>query len=45
MSHFLAQDFLETRLQSMSLESLIGLLAYLEPKLWLKKPILDKTKI
>ena len=28
----------------MSLELLIGLLAYLEPKLWLKNPIFDKNK-
>ena len=37
MSHFLAQVFFEPRLSSESLEPLIGLLAYLEPKLWLKK--------
>jgi len=35
--HFLAQEFLQTRLKSSPLETLIGLLAYLQPKLWLKK--------
>jgi len=35
-SHFLAQVFLESRLSSDSLEPLFGLLAYLEPKIWLK---------
>jgi len=34
--HFLAQFFWESRLSSKSLEPFIGLLAYLEPKLWLK---------
>jgi len=36
MSHFLAQDLLESRLSSETLEFLIGFLAYLGPKLWLK---------
>ena len=36
MSYFLAQVFFKSRLSSESLEPLIGLLAYLEPKLWLK---------
>jgi len=45
IGHFLAQDFLQTKLQSTSLEdSLIGLLAYLEPKLWLKKTFLTNIK-
>jgi len=34
--------FLESRLSSESLEPLIGLLAYLEPKLWLKNQTLVK---
>jgi len=44
MNHFMVQVLLETRLQSASLEPLIDLLAYLEPKLWLKNPIFDKIQ-
>jgi len=35
--YFLAQVFLESRLSSEALEPLIGFVAYLEPKLWLKQ--------
>jgi len=42
-SEFLAQIFLETRLLSKTLESMIGILAYLEQKLWLKKQKLGKN--
>jgi len=41
---FLARIFLETRLKSASFEHLIGFPAYLEPKFWLRNPILDKNK-
>jgi len=43
-SHFVGSSFLETRLSSKSLETLIGFLAYLEPKLWLKTKIWKKLK-
>ena len=36
--------FLEFRLSSESIEHLIGFIAYLEPKLWLKKTIFDKNQ-
>jgi len=41
-SHFLVRVFFGIRLPSESLEPLIGLLAYLVPKLWLKKQKLVK---
>jgi len=41
---FLAQVCLETMLSSAFVEPLIGFLAYLEPKLWLKNPIFDENK-
>jgi len=40
----LAQAFLETRLSSQSLESLIDFLAYLRQKLWLKNSAFDKNQ-
>jgi len=43
MSHFLAHVFLESRLSSESSEPLIGFIAYLEPKLWLKIKKMDKN--
>ena len=39
---FVLKFCLETRLSSESLEPLIGFLAYLEPKLWLKNTLFDK---
>ena len=42
MGQFLAQIFLESKLSSKSLDPLTGSLAYLEPKLWLKKQKLVK---
>jgi len=42
ISHFLAQVFLGLKLSSESSESLIGLLAYLQPKLRLKNNKLVK---
>jgi len=44
MRHFLAQSCLESRLKSAFLEPLVDLRAYLEPKLWLKNPVLTKLK-
>jgi len=41
---FFASCLLETRLKSAPLESLIGFIAYLEPKLWLKNPISTNMK-
>jgi len=43
MSHCLTQVFFKSRLLSESLEILIGFLAYLEPKLWLKSHKLVKN--
>ena len=43
-NHSLAQVFGKTRTWSASLEPLIGFLAYLKPKLWLKNPSFDKNK-
>jgi len=43
MNHFYDSSFLETRPSSASLEPLIGFLAYLGPKLWLKKQKLDEN--
>jgi len=40
----LVEVYLETRLSSYSLEGLIGFVAYLEPKLWLRNPIFEKNK-
>jgi len=40
----LAHFFCKTRLWFESLENLIGFLAYLEPRLWLKNPILGKNE-
>ena len=40
---FVLKFCLETRLSSESLEPLIGFLAYLEPKLWLKNTLFDKN--
>jgi len=42
-SHFLGSKFFVTRLSSETLEAMIGILAYLEPKLWLKKQKLGKN--
>jgi len=44
MTHGLAQFFWETRPKSASLEPLIDLLAYLEPKLGFKNPVFDKIQ-
>ena len=41
-SHFWLKFFLETRPKSTSLEPLNGFLAYLEPKIWIKKQKLVK---
>jgi len=41
--HIWLKFFFKSRLSSESLESLIGFLAYLEPKLWLKKQKLVKV--
>jgi len=41
---FWLKVFLETRLKSAPLEHVIDLLAYLEPKLWLKTQFLTKFK-
>jgi len=43
MSYFFGSRFLETRRLSESQKPLIGMLAYLEPKLWLKDQKLDKN--
>ena len=44
IGHFLAHVFLETRLKSTFLGHLIGILAYLEPKLWPKNLIFGKIE-
>ena len=43
-SYFWLKFSLETKLWSASLEPLIGFLAYLETKPWLKNPIFDKNQ-
>ena len=40
---FWLKVFFESRLSIGSLEPLIGFLAYLEPKLWLKNRVFDKN--
>jgi len=42
-SHSFGSMFLETRLSSESLEPMVGILAYLEPKLCFKKQNLSKN--
>ena len=41
---FLAQCILKTSPKSTSFEPLIDLLAYPQPKAWLKNPVCDKIK-